>query len=140
MSDTAKRERDAGYSREYRARKRREEAERARAASDGKPGPMRQSVDSSIEAAKWLSGTDAASIAQARALAAIIDSATEDLRLQMRAHGLLSRVLGEMGLTARVRMQLELRAQKAQNAADETAIARASNVTRFPRPPKRRSE
>jgi len=130
----AERERARRNSAAYRARKREVDAERARVTADGAPGVMRQSVDASIAAARWLTATDTASIAQARALARIIDG-TEDGRLQMRAHGLLSRVLGEMGLTARVRTQLELRARKLQ-APDDAEIGRQPNVTRFPRPRK----
>jgi hypothetical protein len=133
----AARERARRNSAAYRARKREADAERARVTADGAPGVMRQSVDSSIAAAKWLAGTDAASIAQARALANIIDG-TEDGRLQLRAHGLLSRVLGEMGLTARVRTQLELRAQKMSTVVTAAVIDRQPNVTRLQRPAKRR--
>lgn len=129
-----RRERSAAYSRAYRVRKRAEAAERARVAADGEPGPMRQAVESSIAAAKWLTGADAASSAQVRRLADIVDRA-DDIRLEIRAHSLLSRVLGEMGLTPRVRVQLELRARKLEAVAKDRAVDAQPNVTRIsPRP------
>lgn len=91
---------------------------------------MRQSVEESLASAKWLTGTDAASCAQARRLADIIDR-TADIRLELRAHSLLSRVLGEMGLTPRVRTQLELRARKLQTVVEDGAVDAAPNVTRI---------
>ena len=139
-----RRERDRAYAASYRARKRAEAAERARVASDGEPGQIRQAVEASFAAAKWLTGSDAAAVAQARALANMADR-THDERLQLRAHALLSRLLSELGLTPRVRMQLELRARKLDTvnaatvvAATGAAIEGASNVTRFPRPAPRR--
>ena len=109
-------------------------------ASDGSDGGSRQMQDAlevSFASAKWLTGSDAAAMQQARSIASIIDSA-EDMRLLLRAHALLGRVLAEMGLTPRVRTQLELRARKLDMAvtaaATDAAIAEASNVSKFPRP------
>lgn len=136
----AKRERDRRASAAYRARQRAEAAEKARAAADGEPGPMRQSVDAAIAAAKWLGPSDAATIAQLRSLADVVDvaSRTGDVKLELRAHSLLSRILADAALTPRVRLQHELRSLKVAAApASDAAIAKASNVTRFPRPAKR---
>jgi len=133
-----RRERSAAYSRAYRARKRAEAAERERVAADGEPGPMRQAVDASISAAKWITGADAASIAQAQRLADIADR-TDDIRLEIRAHSLLGRILADMGLTPRVRTQLELRARKLQTVVEDRAVDAQPNVTRIsPRPTPRR--
>lgn len=127
----AKRERDRRSSASYRARKKAEAAERARAAADGEPGPMRQAVDASLAAMKWLADSDAAAIAQARAVAKLIDVAarTGDLRTELRAHPILSKVLADLGGTPRVRLQLELRSRKLAVAESDGAPAKAPNVT-----------
>lgn len=130
----AKRERDRRAAAAYRARKRVERAERERVAADGVPGLMRQSVELSLAAAKWLTGSDAALMYQARRLADIVDRA-EDVRLEMRAHSLLGRVLGDLGLTPRIRMQLELRARKLQTVVEDRAIDAEPNVTRISKRP-----
>ncbi|WP_420899333.1 terminase small subunit [Microbacterium lemovicicum] len=142
MTAESKQERDRRYAREYRARQRVVRAERARAASDGVLGPVRQSVDAAVEAMKWIAPSDGAAVAQARAVATIVDSAMEagELSLAIRAHGLLSRLLDALGGTPRVRMQLELRSRRLAVAESDDAPARADNVVRFPRPPKRSSE
>lgn len=134
-------ERNARYSREYRARKRAEAAERARVASDGPAGVMRQSVEGAIAGMKWLAASDAASVAQVRALADMVDQAVTlgDSSLALRAHSLLSRLLAEVGGTPKVRMQLELRARRVEQGAESAAVAAAPNVTPITskRPPKR---
>ena len=136
-------ERNARYSREYRARKRAEAAERARAASDGPAGVMRQSVEESIKGMKWLAASDAASVAQVRALADMADQAhtTGDTSLALRAHSLLSKLLAEVGGTPKVRMQLELRARRVEQGTQAAAVAAAPNVTpiasKRPKPRKR---
>lgn len=138
QEEQERRERAAAHSRAYRARKRAEATERVRVTSDDEPGPMRQAVELSIAAARWLTGADAASCAQVRQLADIADH-VDDVRLEMRAHSLLSRVLGEMGLTPRVRMQLELRARKLEAVAQDRAVDAQPNVTRIsPRPTPRK--
>lgn len=135
----AKRERDRKYAASYRARKRAEAAERARAGADVAQGEIRQSVEAGLAAAKWLVGSDAASIAQARALASFADraAAVGDVRAELRAHTLLSHVLADLGLTPRSRMHLEVRSRKLAVVESDQAPAKAANVVRFPRPPKR---
>jgi len=135
----AKRERDRVAAAAYRARKRAEAAEAARARADAAAGVMRQSVDASIEAARWFTASDAASIAQLRALADIADRATADgdVRTTLRVHPMITKALAEMGLSPRTRMQLELRARKIQASSPDAVIDRQSNVTRLRRPPKR---
>ncbi|WP_341578585.1 terminase small subunit [Microbacterium schleiferi] len=136
----AKRERDRRYAASYRARKRAEAAERARAGADGAQGEMRQSVEAALAAAKWIVASDAASVAQARALASFVDRAVDsgDVRAELRAHTLLSHVLADLGLTPRSRIQLEVRSRKLAVVESDQAPAKAPNVVRFPRPPKRR--
>lgn len=134
--DEAKiRERNARYSREYRARKRAEAAAAAREASHAGGGGMRQSVEEAIAAMRWLAASDAATVMQAKLLASLVDTAeaTGDVRLALRGHSLLAGVLSELGGTPRVRMQLEVRARRLSDAVDRSAeaaaIAASPNVT-----------
>jgi len=105
---------------------------------------MRQSLESSIAAARWLGRADAAAVAQLRMLAAMLDEAraVADTRTALRLHPQLTKALAESGLTPRVRLQLELRASKIQAATTDAAVDGAANVTRLPamsaRPPKTR--
>lgn len=136
-----RRERDARYSREYRARKRAAAASRARVASDAPAGVMRQSVDVSIASMKWLAPSDAAAVAQVRALADLVDQAVAigEAGLAVRTHSLLSKLLAEVGGTPKVRMQLELRARRIARGTEAAAVTAAPNVTPISskRPPTR---
>ncbi|PCE15903.1 hypothetical protein AUC47_10275 [Microbacterium sp. SZ1] len=136
----AKRERDRRASQAYRARKREARRESARVAADGAPGEMRQSVDAALSAMKWLVDSDAATVAQARATATLIDAAMAqgDHSVALRGHGQLTRLLDALGGTPRVRMQLELRSRKIDITECDAAPSRAGNVSRFVRPAKRR--
>jgi hypothetical protein len=135
----AKRDRDRAASQAYRARKRLARAESLREGADGAPGEMRHSLDSAINAMKWLAESDAATIAQARAVATLIDAATSagEHAVALRAHGQLTRLLETLGGTPRVRMQLELRSRRLAVAESDAAPSKASNVSRFARPAKR---
>ncbi|SJN10549.1 hypothetical protein FM113_09405 [Leucobacter sp. 7(1)] len=92
---------------------------------------MRQSVEGSIAGMRWIAASDAAAVAQVRALADMADQATAtgDTSLALRAHSLLSRLLAEVGGTPKVRMQLELRARRVEQGAESAAVAAAPNVT-----------
>lgn len=135
----AKRDRDRRASQAYRARKREAHAESARAAADGVPGEMRQSVDAAIGAMRWLAESDAAAVAQARATATLIDAATlqGEHTVALRAHGQLTGLLTALGGTPRVRVQLELRSRKIALSETDAAPSKAGNVSRFTRPAKR---
>ncbi|SDQ11555.1 terminase small subunit [Leucobacter chromiiresistens] len=102
---------------------------------------MRQSVEGAIAGMKWLAASDAAAVAQVRALADLVDEAgaTGDTGLVVRTHSLLSKLLAEVGGTPKVRMQLELRARRVEQGAQAAAVAAATNVTPITskRPPKR---
>ena len=102
---------------------------------------MRQSVEGAIAGMKWLAASDAAAVAQVRALADLVDQAgaTGDTGLAIRTHSLLSKLLAEVGGTPKVRMQLELRARRVEQGTQAAAVASAPNVTPITskRPPKR---
>jgi hypothetical protein len=107
---------------------------------------MRDSVEATIAAAKWLTGADAASMTQARLLAEDVDVLRHegDTTKALAAHRALSRVLSDLGATATKRQQYELRSRKAETQTeggdDEQGTAGASgNVTQLRRPPKRRA-
>jgi len=103
-------------------------------------------VEATLAAAKWLTGADAASIAQARLLAKRIDvlEFEDETTKALSAHRALSQVLNDLGATATKRQQYELRSRKAESQTeggdDEQGTAGASgNVTQLRRPPKRRA-
>lgn len=136
--------------RAYRERKRAEaaaEAEAARNARNAEPGTAtRDAVEATLAAAKWLTGADAASIAQARALAKRIDvlEHADETTKALSAHRALSQVLNDLGATATKRQQYELRSRKAETQAEggddeQGAAGTPGNVTRLRRPPKRRA-
>jgi len=143
----------AERAREYRARRRAAERAAAEAARDARdaaaPTTVRDAVDATIAAAKWLAGSDAASIAQARTLAKRIDElehAGETTRA-LSAHRALSQVLNDLGATATKRMQYELRSRKAaaqeaegdgERQSGEGEATRVGNVTQLRRPTPRR--
>lgn len=141
----------AERAREYRERKRAErdaEEARARDARNAEAATTTQdAVAATISAAKWLTGADAASIAQAKVLARRIDllEHADDTARALSAHRALSQVLNDLGATATKRLQYELRSRKAapqEGDGDERIPgeggATPSNVTRLERPPKRR--
>lgn len=153
MTPEERRERDAARKREARARQRAErEASKPATSPDGLPPTvMHDAIEAAIAAAKWLSGTDAASIAQARALAARIDLLEHEgeTTKALSAHRALSQVLNDMGITATRRMQYELRSLKSaptsgggeddERQESEGGASRPGNVTLLKRPPKRRA-
>jgi hypothetical protein len=153
MSPEERRERDRERKREARARERAErEANKPATAPEGPPPTvMHDAVDAAIAAAKWLTGTDAASIAQARALAARIDLLEHEgeTTKALSAHRALSQVLNDLGITATRRMQYELRSLKSaprsggdeddEREQGEGEASKPSNVTQLRRPAKRRS-
>lgn len=135
---------DADRAREYRARRRdARDADRraaARAAAESAGTEMRDAVEASIAAAKWLAPSDSATLSQLRATARIIDVAiaVEDVTLELSAHGRLSGLLNAAGMTPTSRMQNELRSQRAvPETADPGSLpANVQSIT-SPRPPKR---
>lgn len=121
------------------------EAERlaARTADESAaPTTMRDAVEDAIKAARWLTGADAASIAQARTLARRIDLLEHDdeTTRALSAHRALSQVLNDLGATATKRMQYELRSRRGapEEGDDERNPGEGgetpSNVTKLERP------
>jgi hypothetical protein len=136
----------AERARRSRARKReiREAAEAAaRDARDKVAGTVtRDAVEATIDAAKWLTGADAASIAQARTLARRIDllEHEDETTRALSAHRALSQVLNDLGATATKRLQYELRSRKAvaaEGGDDDNEVEAPANVTSLRRPAKR---
>lgn len=103
---------------------------------------MQDAVEAAIAAAKWLTGADAASIAQARTLARRIDllEFQDETTRALSAHRALSQVLNDMGATATKRMQYELRSRRAapEEDGDERNEGEGgetpANVTKLRRP------
>lgn len=149
MTDEQRRIRQREYSRKYRLRK---ADERETSLKQSTPPPaaptisMRQEVEKSIEAMKWIEPSDGAAVALARLYGAQIDEllANGDSALRMKAMRLsqqLLRVLHELGGTPRVRLQHELRSRRlglippsSPPAIEDKSI---SNVSAFKRPAKR---
>lgn len=143
----------AERARDYRDRKRQEQDAANAAARDSRDATagtdVRDAVEATISAARWLTGSDAASIAQARTLAKRIDLLEHEgeTTRALSAHRALSQVLNDLGATATKRMQYELRSSKAARPEEddgerkpgEGAASRAGNVTPISRPPKRRA-
>lgn len=104
------------------------------------PTTTRDAVEATIAAAKWLTGADAASIAQARTLAHRIDvlEHADETTRALSAHRALSQVLNDLGATATKRLQYELRSRKvAPGEGDDEPKqggATPANVTRLERP------
>lgn len=109
------------------------------------PTTMRDAVDESLRAMKWLVPSDLASQVQARELARTIDELThagEDAKA-LSAHRALSRVLSDLGGTPQVRLQRELRSLRRapdpegdDERADSTRPP-AGILSEFKRPAKR---
>lgn len=148
QSEEERRAKNAEKQRRYRERRREaREAEKAAAGNaDNGPVPttMRDSVESALSAAKWLTDADGASRAQARALAKqvdVLEHAGETTRL-LSAHRALSQVLNDLGATATKRLQYELRSQRSTDAeVPDGEVKRASGdaiVSELKRPAKRR--
>jgi hypothetical protein len=143
-----RRARDAARKRAARARAR-EERERTSGAVKSTPAPrtMRDALESSLSAMKWLKDSDAASVAQARLLAKDVDELEHagSVVRALSAHRALSKVLSDLAGTPAMRMQHELRsarlAQKQGGDGDDKHSADAkpsSNVSQFRRPARRR--
>ncbi|MFF2631969.1 hypothetical protein ACFVR6_03710 [Microbacterium sp. NPDC058021] len=137
----------AERARDYRDRKRQEQEAEDAAARDARdaaaPTTMRDAVEAAITAARWLTGADAASIAQARTLAHRIDvlEHQDDTNRALSAHRALSQVLNDLGATATKRMQYELRSRRAapeEGDEDERESGEGAkepgNVTQLRRP------
>lgn len=147
----AERQRDY-HARSVEARRANAEAERQRI-RDGAGRETRDQVEAAIEAAKWLTASDAANLMQARQLARVIDEAmfSGDDRLLLSAHGRLSRVLEQMGGTPTARMARELRSRRSvpggvtpdaesdEGGQPAEGEGPGGNVSQFQRPPKRRA-
>lgn len=148
LSDEERRARNAAKNRAYRARKA-ADREAAAAAAAGHashvdaPTTMRDAVEASITAARWLTGADAASIAQARTLARRIDllEHADETTRALSSHRALSQVLNDLGATATKRMQYELRSRRAapeEGNSDERNSGEGgetpANVTKLERP------
>lgn len=137
----------AERAREYRARKASERAAEEAAARDARdaeaPRVMRDAVEASLAAMKWIAPSDAASVAQARSLAEDVDLLRHagDTNRALSAQRALSRVLNDLGGTPTVRMQHELRSLKAakrtEGADDGDSVPTPDNVTKLERPAKR---
>ena len=111
------------------------------------PTTMRDAVDESLRAMKWLVASDLASQVQARELARAIDELThagEETRA-LSAHRALSRVLSDLGGTPQVRLQRELRSRKrapepeGNDERTDSTSPPAGIVSEFKRPAKRGS-
>lgn len=151
VSAEERRARNAEKQRRYRERQRElREAEQAKSGNAGNgpvPTTQRDAVDATLKAAKWLTDADAASMAQARALAKSIDELAHsgDLIRMLSAHRALSQVMNDLGATATKRLQYELRSRKAQEGGGDggedggSSTSTGGNVTQLRRPPKRRA-
>jgi hypothetical protein len=104
---------------------------------------MRDAVEAAITAARWLTGADAASIAQARTLARRIDllEHEDETTRALSAHRALSQVLNDLGATATKRLQYELRSRRLapeESDGDERNPGEGgetpANVTKLERP------
>lgn len=136
----------AERARDYRDRKRQEQEAADAAARDARdaaaPTTMRDAVEDAIKAARWLTGADAASIAQARTLARRIDllEHEDETTRALSAHRALSQVLNDLGATATKRLQYELRSRRLtpEEGDDERNPGEGGetppNVTKLERP------
>lgn len=149
MTPEQKRAKDAARKRASRAAAaEKRDAERKAAADASKasaPSEMRNAVEKALAAMKWLVDSDAASVAQARALAKDVDElgADGDRSRALSAQRALTRVLNDLGGTPTVRMHHELRslrlAAKTEVPDGEgEAGKQAGNVSAFKRPEKRK--
>ncbi|QTV79474.1 hypothetical protein [Microbacterium sp. NIBRBAC000506063] len=153
MSPEERRARDAARKRRTRAAARAQrdaELADARASAEAEaPTTMRDAVKEAIAAAKWLTGTDSASTAQATVLAGRIDLLEHEgeTTKALSAHRALSQVLNDLGITATKRLQYELRSLKHapkpegddERESSEGEAPSGDNVTKFQRPAKRRA-
>jgi hypothetical protein len=108
---------------------------------------MRDALESSLSAMKWLKDSDAASIAQARLLAKDVDELEHagNAMRALSAHRALSKVLSDLAGTPAMRLQHELRSarlamkqQGGEDAAGNGDAAASGNVSQFQRPARRR--
>lgn len=137
-------------SREYRARKKQRELEQHSETLRRRGPNVRRALDASLKAMKWLRPSDDGAVAQARAVADLVDAARKegDVARELSAHRQLTTILNELGGTPKVRMQHELRSARMKDD-DEGATANggersstrqsAANVAAFERPAKRRA-
>ncbi|WP_123546613.1 hypothetical protein [Frigoribacterium sp. PhB107] len=116
------------------------------AADASVPRVMRDAVEASLAAMKWLTPSDAGAVAQARMLAEQVDllTAAGATTKLLSAHGRLAATLGSLAGTPTMRMQHELRSLRAAGKTDEEGDAddddseQPDNVTALPRPRARR--
>lgn len=149
MTPEQRRAKDAERKRVARAKAAAErDAERARRrdASDASaPRRMRDAVERSLAAMKWLQPSDDTAVELARDLAQDVDESRHEgdrVRAQSAARA-LTRVMHELGGTPTVRMQHELRSLRAQTKSEvpdgsNDEAAQAGNVSQFKRPEKRK--
>lgn len=145
MSPEERRVRDAARKRAKRAEERAGRAERsADVDASAAPRTMRDALEVSLAAMKWLAASDGTSVAQARALAEDVDVLRHagDVVKALSAQRALSRVLNDLGGTPTVRMQHELRSLKLRGGGDGEGdeagpVEPAGNVTSIKRPAKR---
>ncbi|MGC5077630.1 terminase small subunit [Agrococcus sp. DT81.2] len=151
LSADERRERNRERMRAVRAAGRAErDAERdtaRRALAAAAPRTMRDALESSIAAMKWLAPSDAACVAQARSVAGALDELryAGDHDRALAAHRLLSRLLADLGATPMARMRHELRSLRSTGGVDVegedvAGPARPANVTSITRPAKRRRD
>lgn len=130
--------------RRYRARKREREDTPIVAQRDVEAGTaMRDAVESSLGAMKWLASSDDATVAQARMLAEQVDllTAAGATTKALTAHSTLNRIMTALAGTPTVRLQHELRALRAAGKTEESdddEQPRPSNVSELKRPTRRR--
>ena len=122
-----------------------ERAAQRTSSSAAAPTTMRDAVDESLRAMKWLVASDLASQVQARELARTIDELTHqgEPTKALSAHRALSRVLSDLGGTPQVRLQRELRSLKrppnpeGDDERTDSTHPPAGIVSEFKRPAKR---
>ncbi|NII42288.1 hypothetical protein E9228_002946 [Curtobacterium flaccumfaciens] len=147
VSDEVKRAAARERARKYRARKRESEGSARPERRDVQPGRvMRDAVDRSLAAMKWLTPSDDGAVSQARLLAEQVDVLTAEgaTTKLLAAHRALSSVLGALAGTPTMRLQHELRSLRAAGRTDEEPDERddeqerPDSVTAIPRPAARR--
>lgn len=153
QSEDERREKQRIWAADKRAKLRAErDAERRESRADAvanAPRTMRDALEASLSAAKWIRPSDGATVSLARALAEELDYADHmrDDALALRITGQFTGLLGQLGLTPVVRMKFELRsAQLAARTALEgvepappasAAASLPANVSALKRPAKR---
>lgn len=146
MTPEERKVRDAERKRQKRAEeaaaREAEASARRTSAASAAPTTMQDAVEAALTAARWLTGSDAASIAQARTLAKRIDllEHQDETVRALSAHRALSQVLNDLGATATKRMQYELRSRRAAPEGDDDERnpgeggETPANVTKLERP------